>query len=166
MPETSLDRATSAINNLSSTVSALHTEVVQSEALRTEKIKWIQRLLYVMVPAVVLLVLMAVSNFVLLSRINSAARAANSTNDLLLGCLQPSTPCAEENRKSTAAVLDQIRQTQFAIALCQRLNPIDKDPDGSGVVRCVQQYYPGFTLPPKTGGAAKPSPSATVKETP
>lgn len=157
MSETSLDRATVAIGELSTSVRSLHSEVVQSETLRTTKIKWIQRLLYVMVPAIVLLMLLAISNFVLLSKINAAASDARSTNTLLLGCLQPGTKCSDQNRRQTAAALDQIRQTQFAIALCQRLNPIDKDPDGTGVVRCVQQYYPNFTLPPKVGAGAKPS---------
>lgn len=159
MPETSLDRATAAIGELSGSVRALHGEVVQSESLRTTKIKWIQRQLIILVPAVVLLVLMAVTNFVLLARINQAAGDARSTNDLLLGCLQPSTPCSEQNRKQTGAVLEQIRQTQFAIAFCQRINPVDSDPDGAKVVRCVQEYYPGFALPPKS--SPSPAPSTT-----
>jgi len=161
MPETSLDRATAAIGELSGSVRALHGEVVQSEALRTTKIKWIQRVLYVMVPAMVLMILLAVTNFVLLSRINQAASDARSTNDLLLGCLQPQSACSQQNQKATAAVMNQIRQTQFTIAFCQRINPIDQDPDGSGVIRCVQQYYPGFTLPPKASTGPSPAPSPT-----
>ncbi len=159
MPETSLDRATAAIGELSGSVRALHGEVVQSENLRTEKIRWIQRLLYVLVPAVVLLVLMAISNFVLLSRINAAAEDARSTNQLLLGCFLPDSKCSQENKKSTAAVMDQIRQTQFAIALCQRQNPTDRDPTGSGLVACGQQYYPGFALPPKVKAGTSPAPT-------
>lgn len=164
MPDTSLDRATAAIGDLSTSVRSLHAEVVQSEALRTEKIRWIQRLLYVLVPAVVLLVLMAISNFVLLSRINAAADDASSTNQLLLGCFLPASRCSQENQKATATVMNQIRQTQFAIALCQRLNPVDKDPDGTGVIRCVQQYYPGFTLPPKVAIGPAPSPTASKEK--
>jgi hypothetical protein len=159
MPETSLDRATAAIGELSSSVRALHGEVVQSESLRTTKVRWIQRVLYIMVPAMALLVLLAITNFVLLARINATAEDASSTNTLLLGCFQPGSRCSQENQKTTAAVMNQIRQTQFAIALCQRLNPADRDPAGSGFVRCVQQYYPGFTLPPKT--APTPMPSTT-----
>jgi hypothetical protein len=152
-------RAVGALGELTGSVNALRSEVVQSEALRTEKIKWIQRLMYVLVPAVILMLVLAISNFVLLSRINATARDASSTNTLLLGCLQPGTTCSDQNRRQTAAALDQIRQTQFAIALCQRQNPIDKDPDGTRLVECVQQYYPNFTLPPKA--AAGPSPSVT-----
>jgi hypothetical protein len=155
MTDQGLTRAVAAIGELSNSVTALHSEVAQSEVLRTEKIKWIQRVLYVLVPAVVLLVLLAITNFVLLSRTSAAAEDARSTNTLLLGCFLPDSRCAEENRKSTATVMDQIRQTQFAIALCQRQNPIERDPDGSGLILCVQQYYPGFSLPPK------PSPSPT-----
>lgn len=157
MAEHGLDRATTAIGELSGSVRALHAEVVQSESLRTEKIRWIQRILYVLVPAVILLVLMAIMNFVLLSRINTAARAASSTNTLLLGCFLPDTQCSQESQKSTAATMNQIRQTQFAIALCQRRYPVDTDPQGVGLVQCVQSYYPGFALPPKPS----PSPAAT-----
>jgi hypothetical protein len=156
MTDEGLDRAAGAIGDLSGSVRQLYAEVVQSESLRTAKIRWIQRLLYVLIPAVVLLVLLAITNFVLLARINSAARAANSTNELLLGCFLPDTKCSQENQKTTAAAMDQIRQTQFAIALCQRQNPVDKDPDGRGLVRCVQAYYPGFTLPPKAGASPTP----------
>lgn len=157
MTEESFARAVAALTDLSGNVNALRIEAMQSEELRTEKIRWIQRLLYVLIPAVLLMVLMVIGNFFLLSRINSTAENARSTNTLLLGCFQPSSRCAEENRRATAAVMDQIRQTQFAIALCQRQNPIEQDPDGAGIVRCVQQYYPAFVLPPK----ATPAPSAT-----
>jgi hypothetical protein len=158
MTDEGLDRATVALGSLAESVQALHAEAVQGEALRTEKIRWIQRLLYVMVPAMVLLVIMAVTNFVLLARINSAAAAANSTNELLLGCFLPESKCSQENRKSTTAVMDQIRQTQFAIALCQRQNPTERDPDGEALVRCVQQFYPGFALPPKAGATPTTTP--------
>jgi hypothetical protein len=159
MPEASLDRATAAIGELSGSVRALHSEVVQSESLRATKIKWIQRQLIILVPAVVLLVLLAATNFIVLTRINQAASDARSTNTLLLGCLQQGTRCSEQNRKATAAVMDQIRQTQFAIALCQRINPVDKDPTGAAVVSCVQDYYPGLVLPPKS--AVTPGPTTT-----
>jgi hypothetical protein len=151
MTEPSLDRAATAVGELSSSVRTLTQEVIASESLRTSKIKWIQRLLYVMVPAVVLLVIMAVSNFALLNRAADTAENVRSTNELLLGCLQPDTACNKANARASAALLDNIRQTQFVIAVCQRLNPVDKDPDGSGIVRCVQDYYPGFALPNKVG---------------
>lgn len=147
MTEPSLDRATTAIGELSGSVRSLHAEVVQAEALRTEKIRWIQRVLYVLVPAVLLLILLAVTNFVLLSRITAAADDARSTNELLLGCFQPNTTCSQESARASAERLNQIRQTQFVIAVCQRQNPVDKDPSGSGLIKCVQDYYPGFTLP-------------------
>jgi len=152
-------RAVAALSELSDSVAALRSEVEQSEVLRTEKIKMIHRLLYVLVPTMILMVAMVVGNFVLLTRINTTAEAAESTNSLLLGCFQLDSKCAQENVKSTAAVMEQIRQTQFAIALCQRQNPLERDPEGSGLVRCVQQYYPGFVLPPK--GSPSPEPSAT-----
>lgn len=145
--ETNLDRATTAIGELSGSVRALHTEVVRSEELRTDKIRWIQRLMYVLIPAVLLLMLMAVTNFVLLSRINETAADSQSTNELLLGCFKPGTTCSEGNKAQTAANLNHIRQTQFVIAVCQRQHPITTDADGADMIKCVQRYYPGFTLP-------------------
>jgi hypothetical protein len=149
MSDPSLDRATKAIGDLSTSVRSLHAEVVQSESLRSRKIKLITAALIVMVPAVVLLVFMAISNFVLVSKTNDAADEARKTNELLYGCFQPNTTCSNENLKNTAAVMNQLRQTQFVIAVCQRLHPITEDPDGAAMVACVQQYYPGFALPPK-----------------
>jgi hypothetical protein len=143
----SLDRATFAIGDLSGSVRALHSEVVQAEKLRTSKIKWIQRVLYILVPCVLLLLLLAATNAVLLNRVNSAARDAKSTNELLLGCFQPNTACARETVKANAERLNQIRQTQFVIAICQRQNPLETDPHGVALIHCVQRYYPGFALP-------------------
>lgn len=145
----SLDRATAAIGELSGSVRELRAEVITSEHLRTEKIRIIQKVLYVLVPAVALLVIMAITNFVLLSRINATAADANSTNELLLGCFQPGTRCSEENAKKTAAFLNQGRQTSFVIAICQRQNPVAEDPAGTGLVKCVQEFYPNFSLPAK-----------------
>jgi hypothetical protein len=133
-------------------VRALTQEVVGSEELRTSKIRWIQKLLYVLVPGVALLVIMAISNFVLLNRITDTATSSRSTNELLLGCLQPGTQCYQLNKDQTAQLLDNIRQTQFVIAICQRRNPVEKDPTGTEIIKCVQDYYPGFVLPEKQGG--------------
>lgn len=144
-----IERAVLAIGELSASVRTLTTEVTASEQLRASKIQWIQKLLYVLVPAVVLLVIMAVSNFVLLSRINATAADAKSTNDLLVGCFQPGSRCAELNAKKTEENINQLRQTQFVIAICQRQNPVTDDPKGARVIACVQQYYPGFELPAK-----------------
>jgi hypothetical protein len=157
MSDPSMDRATTAIGDLSISVRALHSEVVRSESLRTRKIKLIVAALFVLVPAVVLLVIMAATNFVLLSRTNEAASDAKSTNQLLYGCFQPGTTCSKQSAKNTGAALEQLRQTQFVIAVCQRLHPVDEDPEGVALVRCVQQYYPGFTLPQKVA----PSPTPT-----
>lgn len=152
MTDPSLDRATSAIGELSSSVRTLTGEVVRSETLRGRKIKVIQHVLFILVPSVILLVVLAVSNFALLNRVNATAASSKSTNELLLGCLQPNTTCNKVNVQKTAALLDQIRQTQFVIAVCQRKNPVDTDPLGVGLIHCVQNYYPGFTLPTKTPG--------------
>ncbi len=158
MSDPSLERATAAIGDLSISVRALHKEVVQSESLRSRKIKLITAALFVLVPAVVLMLVMAVTNFVLLSNTNRAADEARSTNVLLYGCLKPGTTCSNENLKRTAEALNQLRQTQFVIAVCQRLHPVTEDPDGDAMVSCVQQYYPGFTLPPKVQ-PSKPAPT-------
>lgn len=147
MTEPSLDRATAAIGELSGSVRALHAEVVQAEALRSAKIKWIQRVLFVLIPAVLLLLVLAITNFILLARINAAAADAKSTNDLLLSCFRPNTRCSTENARKTAEWQNEIRQTQFVIAVCQRQNPVTTDPEGRQMVACVQRYYPGFTLP-------------------
>jgi hypothetical protein len=151
MTDPTLERATSAVGELSASVRSLTAEVISSEQLRTAKIRWIQKLLYLLIPAVALLVIMAASNFVLLGRIDRAAVDSRSTNELLLGCLRPGTTCNELNRTKTAQLLDNIRQTQFVIAVCQRQNPIEQDPSGEKLIACVQSYYPGFKLPPKTG---------------
>lgn len=157
MSDPSLDRATKAIGDLSTSVRALHGEVVQSEVLRTRKIKLITTALFVLVPAVVLLVVLAITNFRLLARTNDAADEAQSTNQLLYGCFQPGTQCSDQSSKNTALALEQLRQTQFVIAVCQRLHPITEDPNGAGLVACVQQYYPTFRLPPKV----QPAPSVS-----
>lgn len=149
MTEPSLDRATTAIGELSGSVRTLHAEVVQAEALRTRKIKLISQVLFVLVPSVLLLLVLAITNFALLARTNDAARDAKSTNELLYGCFQPGTQCAVQTARSNAERLNQLRQTQFVIAICQRQNSVEKDPTGSGVVACVQSYYPGFSLPAK-----------------
>ncbi len=149
MGDPSIDRATTAIGELSGSVRALHSEVVQAEALREQKIKLITTALFVLVLSMGLLVVMAVTNFVLLSRINQAAGDAKSTNELLYGCFVPGTKCSAQNAKQTGAVMDQLRQTQFVIAVCQRLHPVTEDPAGAGLVSCVQDYYPTFTLPPR-----------------
>jgi hypothetical protein len=149
MSDPSLDRATTAIGRLSESVRDLHAEVVQSESLRTQKIRMLIRVLVGVGVAAVLLVCMAVTNFVLLSRITHAAEDARSTNQLLYGCFQAGTKCSVENQKRTAAVMDQLRQTQFVIAVCQRQHPITEDPEAAAMVSCVQRYYPTFTLPPR-----------------
>jgi hypothetical protein len=164
MSDPSLDRATRAIGDLSTSVRSLHAEVVQSETLRSQKIKLITAALIVLVPAVALLVIMAITNFVLLAKTNDAADEARSTNELLYGCFQPGTKCSNENLKNTAAALDQLRrsqiQAQSVIAVCQRLHPVTEDPAGTAMVACVQQYYPGFALPPKVQPSPAPSRSA------
>ncbi len=160
MGDPSLDRATTAIGELSTSVRSLHAEVVRSESLRTRKIKLITMALIVLVPATVLMLIMAVTNFVLLSNTNQAADEARATNQLLYGCLKPGTTCSNENLRKTADVMNQLRQTQFVIAVCQRLHPVTEDPEGVAMVACVQQYYPSFTLPPKvhpSSPAPKPS---------
>jgi hypothetical protein len=150
MSEPSLDRATTAIGQLSKSVRDLHDEVVQSESLRAQKIRLMTQVMAAIGVAAVLLVLLAASNFVLLNRIKAAASDARSTNDLLVGCFTPGTPCSNESTKRTGEALEQLRQTQFVIAVCQRRHPVVEDPDGVAMVSCVQQYYPTFHLPAKT----------------
>jgi hypothetical protein len=145
----SLDRAVTAIGDLSTSVRSLHAEVVQSETLRTRKIKLITAALIALVPATVLLIVLAATNIVLMSRINQAASDSRSTNQLLYGCMRPGTTCSNENLKRTGEVMDELRQTQFVIAVCQRQYPITEDPQGAALVSCVQRYYPTFTLPPR-----------------
>lgn len=149
MPEQSLDRATLAITDLATSVRTLTHEVERDEALRSRKVRAIEKVLYLLAPGVILLILLAVTNFVLLNRVQSAAEDAKSTNELVVSCLRPETPCGTANRESMEAVLDQIRQTQFVIAVCQRQNPITTDPEAKAVTACVQSYYPNFALPPR-----------------
>lgn len=152
MPDASLDRATAAIGDLAAGVQRLTREVKHDESLRERKIKAIQRVLIVLVPSVLLLVILAITNFVLLSRIKDVAEDARNTNDLLVSCFQPGTACSKTNSQRTGEALNQIRQTQFVIAICQRQNPIASDPDGKKVIACVQNYYPTFVLPPQPAG--------------
>lgn len=155
MSDPSLDRATSAIGELSGSVRTLTTEVVQSEALRARKIKVIQQVLYVLVPGVLLLLVMAVSNFTLLSRVSDAAADAKSTNQLLLGCFQPGTQCSEAQKAQQMTRSTEARQTTYVMLICLRLNPLEQDPNAVGVQKCVQQYYPGFKLPSKVAPTGK-----------
>ncbi len=136
------DLIAAEIGNLAQRVSALQDELVVAEKLRSAKIEALRRLMYVVVPAVVLLLIMAITNFVLINK-------TTSLSDTIAGCLKPRTECSEANRRAQADQLDRIRQTQFVIAICQRRNPVDKDPNGDGVVTCIQSYYPGFLLPEK-----------------
>jgi hypothetical protein len=149
MTDPSLDRATAVVGELASSVRRLTEEVVASEALRTRKIRVIQQAMYVMVPAVVLLVVLAFTNFVLLSRVKDAADSAKNTNDLLVSCFQPGTECSNSSSQKTGEAINQLRQTQFVIAICQRQNPVTEDPNGTKIVSCVQRYYPNFRLPPQ-----------------
>lgn len=162
MTDPSIDRATGAIGNLAASVNTMTNEVIALEALRASKIKWIQTLLYVLIPGVILLIVLAISNFALLNRVrasavdakNSAA-AAQSTNDLLLGCFRAGTQCAEAQKKATALRSTEARQATYVMLICLRLNPQDEDPNAVSVQRCVQQYYPGFTLPTKVAPTPK-----------
>lgn len=159
MADPSLDRATAALGNLSTSVRALTTEVVQSESLRTRKIKVIQHALLVLGAAVMLLVILAITNFVLLGRVNHAAADAKATNELLFGCFQPGTQCSESQRAQAMARGVANQQTTYVMLICLRLNPLAEDPDAIAVQRCVRQYYPGFSLPTKVN----PSPSGASK---
>jgi len=131
-----------AVERLTTGVKDLKDELLTAEDQRATKIRAIQNLMFVVVPAVILLVILAITNFVVINK-------TSAISDTVAGCLRPNTPCSNANRDATRALLDQIRQTQFVIAVCQRQNPVDKDPDGTGIVTCVQQYYPGFQLPQK-----------------
>jgi len=160
----SIDRAATAVGELSGSVRLLTDEVKAAEALREEKIRWIQRSVIATGAAVAVLIILVVANFSLLSHTRDAAADAKSTNDLLLSCFQPNTHCSNESIKRSAAVLNEVRQTQFVIAVCQRQNPLPPNPTQAQVdgalgrfQRCVQTYYPGFRLPPK----ASPTPKAT-----
>ncbi len=142
MTETPLSLVESAVNGLTSSVQGLKDELVLAEKQRGNKIRALQNLMFVVVPAIVLLIVLAATNFVVI-------RKTSAISDTIAGCLRPNTPCSDANRDATRALLDQIRQTQFVIAVCQRQNPVDSDPDGTGIVKCVQDYYPGFHLPQK-----------------
>lgn len=151
MPDdNSLDRASAAVGELSKSVRALTTEVMTSEALRAEKIKALQRLMYVLVPAVALLLGMAVTNFMLLSRVNG-------TNELFASCYRDGTECSNSNNARFTAALEQVRQTQFVMVICQRINPIGDDPDGTALRACVRTYYPTFELPARGTSTAPPT---------
>jgi hypothetical protein len=143
------DRAITAIGELTNVVRSLDSDVKDSEALRTRKIRAIQNLLYAVIPAIILLIILAFTNFVLLARVKDTAIDAKNTNDLLVSCFQPGTPCSNNSNQRTGEALNQLRQTQFVIAICQRQNPVTDDPNGNKMVACVQRYYPNFKLPPK-----------------
>lgn len=135
-----LNRATSALGELAADIRTFTEEVQRSEQLRTEKIRWIQKVLFVLVPAVLLLLVGAVTNFVLLARVTA-------TNNLLFGCFTPNTQCSTASQQAAAVRSLEQKQTQFVIAICQRQNPISEDPEGTRMIRCVQTYYPTFRLP-------------------
>lgn len=152
----SLENIAVAVSELSSGVAALDQDVKRDGDLRSAKVKAIQRLLYVLIPCVVLLIILAVTNFLLLSRIKEAASDARSTNQIIAGCLQPNTECGKQNAARTESALNRIRETQFVIAVCQRKNPLPVTPTPADVeaqtnrlVTCVQGFYPTFKLPQK-----------------
>lgn len=159
MPDEStdpLERAAEAVSSLSLSVLRLTSEVKAAETLREEKIRWLQRAVSVAGIAIGVLIILAITNFTMLNQTRSAAATSASTNTLLLGCFQPHSQCSDENAKKTASVFNQIRQTQFVIAICQRSTPLPSNPTPADVdrateklVACVQAYYPGFKLPPR-----------------
>lgn len=143
--DASLDAVAVAVDGLTRGVRQLQDELVQAENLRDAKVRALRKLLIALVPAIGLLVIMAVTNGILISRTSDIAGQ-------VAGCVRPDTACGQANLQANAALMDKIRETQFVIATCQRLNPVEKDPDASGIQKCVRDYYPTFTLP---GKAAK-----------
>lgn len=157
MAEQSIDRAATALATLARNVQDFTAEARELEKLRTRKIRALYLTLWVLVPAVILLIILAFSNFALLQRTKEAAADTRSTNQLLLGCFQPGTKCSDGQKALAMARSTEARQTTYVMLICLRLNPLDSDPNAVGVQRCVQQYYPGFQLPTKVA----PTPART-----
>lgn len=149
MPTDPLDLTTEALGKLSISVRALSSEVERAEVLRTRKIKALQQVLYILVPAVLLLLVLAFTNFALLNKVATVASDSRSTNTLLLGCFQPGSKCAESAKQQQAQRALETEQQTYVMLICLRLNPAAEDPNATGAQKCVQQYYPGFKLPAK-----------------
>lgn len=149
MPDVSLDRAVAALGEMSASVRGLTKEVIESESLRLRKIRVIQQVLYVMVPAMIILVLMAVTNFILLSRAAQTGEQVKATNDLVAGCFQPNTTCSNAAKFEAQERAKLIQQSQFVSLYCARQNPVDEDPQGTALYACFRSYYPNFVLPTK-----------------
>ena len=106
-----------AVDALTEEVRKMRVDIAHSDGVRTTKIEAIRNLMWVVVPALILLLAMTITNLIQI--------------------------------RGTGETVDQVRQTGFVIALCQRQNPSALDPSGAGMVACVQEYFPDFRLPDK-----------------
>lgn len=149
MPDPSLDRAVVVLGELATTVRSFTAEARELERLRSKKIRALYTTLFVLVPAIALLIVLAITNFALLSKVKDTAADSKSTNTLLLGCFTPGSKCAEVSKQQQEVREQRNRQATYVMLYCLRLNPLEKDPNAIGVQRCVQQFYPGFVLPPR-----------------
>lgn len=147
-----------AIDDLSSYVQDQTTAIRAESLARNRKVTWLQRLMFVVVPSLVLLVVLAVTNFVVISRVNGAASSAKDTQQTIASCLTPNTECSNQSKQQIADLNNTQRQTTFVLFVCARQFPNPPNPTREEIdantqklVSCVQEYYPDFKLPPKVG---------------
>lgn len=137
------------IQNLTISATSLSTEVSENSLENTRKITWLQRSLFVMSAAIILLLGLAVTNFFILTHVNGVAKNAQQTNTILVDCFKPNTSCAKLTKKQNDDRNTEVRQTLLVLAKCQREHPAAIDPDGTKTLACVQKFYPGLAMPPE-----------------
>jgi hypothetical protein len=123
------------------------------ELLETES-KQIRKLLALVGLAVVLLLGLAVVNLIGISQAResaatsaAAARDAQSTNNLLYGCFEPNSQCAQQNKKTQTQILDEIKVYTLSAIYCSRENPSAQDATNNAFLSCLKRIYPnGPTL--------------------
>lgn len=113
-----------------------------------------RRLLVMVSVLLIVMVLLGIANAINISstRHNAAvtadaARDANGTYALLLGCLNPDGDCAKRGAAQNRATLDEVKLYELTVLYCARINPAIADPQGADFLECAKRLYPtGPTL--------------------
>lgn len=100
-------------------------------------------LMYIGVFCVFILLTIAIVNAVNISSQRATSRQVQSTNELLLDCLNRQGQCGRWNAEQQALLLDEVKRYELTGFYCIRNNPADKDPNGKSFLACVNRLYPG-----------------------
>lgn len=132
---------------------------IHEEALaRDRKVRTLQRVLVAVLAALVLLVIVVVTNLYTLKVQNDAAvdrsnaatiqrQQQKSILDAIQSCTQPGGSCFSSNREDTAKALLNLQKFELVTEYCQTVTPSG---DGAGYLTCIKKYAP--PLAPTTIG--------------